>query len=62
MEVGAGINLEIIAKFIPATLGLLETFQRPNGFIKIGGGGGGGGGGGLIFIPYLSHSLSPAAA
>ena len=34
MEIGAGMNLAIIAKFIPATLGLLETFQLPNSFIK----------------------------
>ena len=34
MEIGAGMNFAIITKFIPATLGLLETFQLPNGFIK----------------------------
>ena len=47
MEIGAGVNFAIIAKFIPATLGLLETFQLPNDVIKRAPP--------LIFIPHLPH-------
>ena len=51
LEIGAGMNFAIMAKFIPVTHGLLGTLQLPNSFIKRGPP--------LIFIPLHPHSSEP---